>query len=424
MSGASMTETEFSNLSDDDILNMVEAPVVESSGNMGDADEVHDPDLDIEGTGGVAAGDAAASGDAGDGDPDEAAAADPVAPGSPEEVLGGVDPLGADDASLADQTLGSSQAKDPAPAGEAKPPKKDGTETKAEDAKVEDTQPVNYEAAYKKIMAPFKAAGKTVQLKSEDDVIQLMQMGAHYTKKMQALQPGLKLLRMLENNKLLDEGKLSFLIDVSRKDPSAIQKLVRESGIDPIDIDTTAEPTYQPGNHKVSDEEMTFTDLIEEVAADNTGKELILNINKTWDQTSKEALWGDPNILRILSTQKQTGIYDQIVGEIDRRKTLGYLRNEPFLQAYKTVGEEMQAQGKLTPTSTNQDPKPEEGQSEPGGRILETRPAQRKTVSNSEQAKAASPTRAASRKAAPVDFNPLSLSDEEFEKRVGVGSRL
>lgn len=52
-----------------------------------------------------------------------------------------------------------------------------------------------------------------MQVNSVDEAIQLMQMGANYTRKMQELQPHRKTLLMLENNGLLDEGKLSFLID-------------------------------------------------------------------------------------------------------------------------------------------------------------------------------------------------------------------
>lgn len=78
-------------------------------------------------------------------------------------------------------------------------------------------QSVNYEQEYKRILAPFKANGKEVEVKSVDDAITLMQMGANYQKKMAALKPNLKILKILENNGLLDEGKLSFLIDLDKR---------------------------------------------------------------------------------------------------------------------------------------------------------------------------------------------------------------
>src|SRR5690606_29540484 len=76
----------------------------------------------------------------------------------------------------------------------------------------EETKSVDYEAEYKRLLTPFKANGREIQVKSVDDAIQLMQMGANYNKKMAALKPNLKLMKMLQNNNLLTEDKLSFFI--------------------------------------------------------------------------------------------------------------------------------------------------------------------------------------------------------------------
>ena len=40
---------------------------------------------------------------------------------------------------------------------------------------------------YNKVFAPFRANGKEIQVKSVDDVISLMQMGANYNKKMASI---------------------------------------------------------------------------------------------------------------------------------------------------------------------------------------------------------------------------------------------
>ena len=62
--------------------------------------------------------------------------------------------------------------------------------------------------AYNKIMAPFKANGKMIELRSPEEAVSLMQMGANYTRKMQELQPHRKTLLMLQDNNLLDAEKL------------------------------------------------------------------------------------------------------------------------------------------------------------------------------------------------------------------------
>jgi len=127
------------------------------------------------------------------------------------------------------------------PEAEAEAPESDTkkkTEEKADESeKKPDEAAVDFEAEYKRLLTPFKANGREIAVKSVDDAIALMQMGANYNKKMAALKPNLKLMKMLENNGLLSEDKIGFLIDLEKKNPAAINKLVKDSGIDPMDLD-------------------------------------------------------------------------------------------------------------------------------------------------------------------------------------------
>lgn len=217
------------------------------------------------------------------------------------------------------------------------------------DAKAKNTQPageVDYKAGYEQIMAPFKANGKTMQVKSVEEAIQLMQMGANYTRKMQELQPHRKTLLMLENNGLLDEGKLSFLIDLDKKNPEAIKKLLQDAKIDPLTVDMDKESTYQEGNHKVSDEEAQFRLVLDELNSNPVGRETLQTINSTWDQASKEVLWKQPEVMNTIHQQRENGVYARITAEIDRRRTLGVIQvGVPFLEAYRVVGDELHKAG-------------------------------------------------------------------------------
>ena len=217
------------------------------------------------------------------------------------------------------------------------------------DAKAKNTQPageVDYKAGYEQLMAPFKANGKTMQVKSVEEAIQLMQMGANYTRKMQELQPHRKTLLMLENNGLLDEGKLSFLIDLDKKNPEAIKKLLQDANINPLDVDMDKESTYQEGNHKVSDEEAQFRLVLDELNSNPVGRETLQTINSTWDQASKEVLWKQPEVMNTINAQRENGVYARITAEIDRRRTLGVIQvGVPFLEAYRVVGDELHKAG-------------------------------------------------------------------------------
>ena len=80
---------------------------------------------------------------------------------------------------------------------------KTGSEKKTEIGKEtpSDAQVVDYEAEYKKLMTPFKANGVDMQIQSIDDAIQLMQMGAGFHKKMSALKPAMRQMKLLEKKK-------------------------------------------------------------------------------------------------------------------------------------------------------------------------------------------------------------------------------
>ena len=262
---------------------------------------------------------------------------------------------------------------------------------------------IDYKKFYEKIMTPFKANGKLITLKTPEEAIQLMQMGANYTRKMQAIAPYKKTLLMLENNNLLDENKLSFLIDLDKKNPEAIKKLIKDAGIDPMDIDTSTEPQYKEGSHKVSNEEAAFMTVLDDLKQSQDGMQTIKEINSNWDDASKNILWSSPDIMRTIHQQRENGVYQLIVDEMERQRTLGNISPEtPFLVAYKQIGDALVAnKQKAVPQPV----------------AVKAKAVKTSTVKNNEKAKAAAPNRTTP--SAPKRFiNPLAMSDEEFLKQM------
>ncbi len=316
----------------------------------------------------------------------------------------------AEDSKEAEETAEAAEPEDTGSAPEAKG--EENVTQKNEGA-------VDYKAAYEQIMAPFKANGREIKLGSPDDVVRLMQQGANYTKKMQSLKPNLRLIRMLENNGLMDEEKVSFLIDLNKRAPDAVKKFLKDSSIDPLDIDLDSESSYKPGNHKVSDQEMVFQDVLQDMMSTEVGQGTVSMVHKDWDQSSKEALYQEPEILKIISDQRGNGIYDRISSEMDNRKMLGTLDpNTPFLTAYRQVGDELHAAGQLVlaaPQSTQQEQAYEQ-QAAPTQqpRVIATRPSTtRQAAGNGERAKAAGAARTGSKPAA-KQFDPLAMTDDEI----------
>lgn len=283
----------------------------------------------------------------------------------------------------------------------------------------EEAKAVDYEGFFKQIMTPFKANGRTFELKTPDEAIRLMQMGAGYGRKIQELQPHLKVLRMLEKNDLLDEGKLSFLIDVNQKNPDAIKKIIKDSGLDPLDLNIEDNVQYNPVNHAVSDKEVEFQTALKDVQEHTTGVRTLQVINQTWDQESKSLLWDKPELLGVIQSQRDNGVYDQIASEIERQKLLGQIPNStPFLQAYKIAGDHLQAtngfkfsaeQTAQIQTQTEITPQPQ---------VIATRSAAPKAqVQNGDKAAAASSTQVSTTRKATTTVNPLDIADDVFMKQ-------
>lgn len=313
------------------------------------------------------------------------------------------------------------------PEGEAKaePKANDKPAAPAVDApKAEAVQePLNYAQIGELIMKPFKANGKMIEVKTPEEAVKLMQMGANYTRRMQDIQPHRKMLTMLENNGLLDEDRISFLIDLDKKDPAAIQKLIKDSGIDPLEIDTAVEPAYQGGSHKVTDAEMNFHTAVEELVAQDGGKESVEVFNTTWDQTTKEKVFAEPGLLKTMHDQKQNGIYDRISAEIERQRTLGALPiSTPFIVAYQSVGLDLHNAGafndlapKVVPPASAEPSSPiVSAETTAAPQPVATRAAAPDpVVDNNDKVSAASPTNTAARPAKPV-VDIFAMSDDQF----------
>ena len=282
------------------------------------------------------------------------------------------------------------------------------------------TEVVNFEAKYKEAMAPLKANGKTIEIQSMDELRQLASMGANFTRKMQDIAPHRKILAMLENNGLLDEAKLSFFIDLDKKNPEALKKLIKDSGVDPLDIDVSVEPAYQAGNHKVSDNEIAFRTVLEDLQSTPIGQETISLINSSWDQASKEELWKAPEVMATIQQQRENGIYDAISAEINRQAMLGKIpAGTPFIQAYLNVGNEMNARGAFTkvnaPNSTGVQNAPMQTTAPVNAPVATRVVAPKPQVTNGAAASAAASTRQTQKRVLPV-VNLQSMSDDDFLK--------
>lgn len=273
---------------------------------------------------------------------------------------------------------------------------------------------VSFKDTHEKIFAPFKANGKDFQVQNVDEAISLMQMGANYNKKMAALKPNLKLMKMLENNGLLDESKLNFLIDLDKKDPEAITKLLKEGNIDPLGLDTEKVSNYKPKSYAADDREIAFDEVVEKIKETPAYSRTLSIVAEEWDIGSKQIVASNPELLEAINDHVQRGIYDQIKNEVDRQRMLGGLSGLNDITAYKVVGDQIQDRNGFSSQSAK-------GKANTSSPVIVTPKPRVDDIELKNKKRAVSSTKPASSGGVAKDFNPLAMSDEEFSKMVKPG---
>lgn len=264
-----------------------------------------------------------------------------------------------------------------------------------------------------KLLSTFKASGRDFKVNSVDEAIQLMQKGVNYHDKMHGLKPVMGIARMLEREGLLDEGKLSYLIDLHKKKPEAIAKLVKESGVDTLEVDDNKVAAYKPGAYGLTPQENALEDALSELQQYSSHDRVIELVNTKMDHASRKTVIENPHVLLHIASQIDSGVYDVIQAEIDKQRILGNLRGVSDLQAYDQIGNALNAQGAFNHLAQQQAPAPK-----PAPVVVAPRPAAPKPVNPAKVAAAPAKTTAAP-EVKPTSFNPLAMSDEEFMKLAG-----
>lgn len=256
------------------------------------------------------------------------------------------------------------------------------------------------------VLAPLKHHGSEFKPKDVAEARRLMSMGLDYARKTRDLKEQRKFLKMLDNNKLLDESKLSFAIDLMNGNKDAIAQLVQTNGIDVMELEEGKE--YTPSNHTVGDNEVELDDVIESIRSTPTFADT-MNVVSNWDESSKRELASKPQLLSVMNEHKANGIYDKISTELQRERMLGGLAGLSDVEAYQVVGNRLFQQGAFN------DSQPQEPQPAPKKVVRKPKPKADESQLQDKRRKAA-PNKNKGRKPEPPKYDFWNMSDEEFEK--------
>ena len=279
-----------------------------------------------------------------------------------------------------------------------------------EEAPKEEDKTANAVADLERLFKPFKASGREIKVDSIDEVIQLMQKGVNYHDKMAGLKPSIALVRMLEREGLNDPQQLGFLIDLHKKNPDAIAKLVKDSKFDSLEHDDSKTDSYKPGNYGLSESETALEDVLTELKTSPAFEQVISFAGNQMDAASRKVIGENPGVLLLIADHVESGMYDVIQAELTKQKVLGNLKGMNDLEAYDAVGKELGKRGAFNHLQKNAPAiKQEPVTVAPKQKVVDPVVAKAKA--------AAAPAKASpSGKSGKAEFNPLSLSDEEFAK--------
>lgn len=263
----------------------------------------------------------------------------------------------------------------------------------------------DYKAFHDQILGkPIRANGREITLSKPEDVIQLIQMGANYHEKMAALKPSRRILKMLEEHQLMDESEIGFLIDLKKKNPQAIAKLIKDSNIDLMEFDPEQDKGYTPEHKAPSEADITLADTIQEMQQSSATFKDTFTAVTSWDVDSQNTVAQHPSILRILDQHKANGVFDRITAEISRERVLGRLSGVSDFEAYRAIEAQLSQAGQLVPQQA-----PVQA---PVNKVKKVDP----DLANKKKAAATPRQTIQGKKTLGKDVNVFALSEEEFAK--------
>lgn len=260
-----------------------------------------------------------------------------------------------------------------------------------------------------RVFESFRANGRDMKVRSVDEAIRLMQMGANYSQKRAADKKNLGFVKVLEQNGLLDHEKLAFAVDLMAGKPEAIGKLLKDTKVDVHDLDEDKVAAYRAESRAPSEAALNLDEVIAEAKGSKQFDRLVDEM-KGWDQASQALVGNHPQSLLQLTEQMENGVYDKIMDEVQHRQMLGNLVGVPLMQAYNDVGRELAQAGAF-----NKKPAP----TGPVKKLVTPGKKSPSTPADEERRRAAAPSKGAST-ASEVAQKPnfLAMSDEEFLKQM------
>jgi len=321
-----MTEDELYDMSDEDLE--VAANAERNSANAEDENDNSDNEPDV----------------VDDGSTDEV---DSVEGGDPENSDDNTDEVEEDEPNdeVDEEDVDTSESDEGQPDGE---PASDEDET---DTPETDTPTQEF--------APLKVSGKNIPINSLDELYTLASGGASVTQKFQEIAGHKKSISIMQEHGLT-EADLSMLIEARNGNKDALASLVKQSGIDSLDVTDEVSEGYQPGQYIPSDQQMNLHDVQSLISQDEEYGTTQNIVNNLMDERSQNTLVQNPNMIRGLHEDVKSGAYERVSAHAQKLKLMdGGIRSDMdyYVQAAQEGPQGQQPQQQV-PATQIQEPAP------------------------------------------------------------------
>ena len=172
---------------------------------------------------------------------------------------------------------------------------------------------------------PIKANGHEIVFDDPTKVIQAIQMGVNYTKRMQELKPVQGAIKALNDAELLqDEKRLTQLMDIAKGNKNAFIAFAKENNIDLDSIDTEDNVEYTPESSIPSEQEMNITEVVDGIKDAGLYDGLSKNLGSDFtDDGSQTIFANNPQLLQALAADIDKGVYTKVMSNVAMSKLLG-----------------------------------------------------------------------------------------------------
>ena len=268
------------------------------------------------------------------------------------------------------------------------------------------------EAEEQPVRRKYRANGKEYEF-TEEEIFEkfgnVFGQAMNYTQKMQTIKPWRKTIDAIEQANLTAED-INLAIDVLKGDKDAISSLLKQTGIDALELDVE-NTNYQPKDYGRNDTELAIKEVVDEIKNDKEYNITYDVLEKQWDSKSREAFVENPEMIRQLHIDVKSGMYDTIAPIANKLKVYDGGGKSDLEYYTEAAAQYFEQQERIAESTRRVEEKTD--RSNEISRVKSATQKRTATKASSAKRKAAAPTKKVAGAAKRIDF--LDDSDEAFD---------